>query len=307
MKPIIVFGCDNNFVNYTQSALASIAAHPSLNSIPVGLLDCGISEENLEYFRTQNLIIRKAEWTIPFPQLDEWKENLPSYKAIMSRPFLPDYFTEFDVIIWLDSDLWVQTPVAIHDFLAAASWSDCSVVLEFDRNYEEYRTGPRWWRIFRDFNHRFFGADVADRLFHCPNINSGVLCIRREAPHWDVWQKTLATALNRKHDVDKWAALVEQNSLNVAIYDNKLQMACLPATHNWSCVQATPAWNEQTCQIVECHPPHTPISILHLTGRSKGKVFNLPIAGGCGRYIETALDYESVSKVFLNRKKKLNQ
>ncbi len=293
MKPLIVLGCDDNFVEHTKAVMASIAEHPSLNDIPIGLLDCGISDKNLAWFRAQGVDVRLAEWNIDFPQLDAWKSKLAGYKVLISRPFMPDYFPEYDVFLWLDSDLWVQTPDAIHHFLEAAEWSDFTAVLEFDRNYFDYRTGPRWWLFFNNIYKFFFGAKIAKQFLFHPNINAGVFCIRRNAPHWKHWQQTLTAGLKKIHPINKESMLVEQTSLNLAVYGNNLQMACLPATHNWSCLQARPAWNAQTRLLVEPHPPHMPLSIVHLTGPTQGHVFQLPVIKGNGQSIETSLDYKA--------------
>lgn len=280
--------------------IESLARHPSLRELPIGLLDCGIAAENLAWFEDRGVQVRTAEWNIDFPQLAEWQAKLAGYKILIARPFLPGYFPEFDVFVWLDSDLWVQTPEAIENFLKAAETSPFNAVLEYDRNYTPYRSGPTWWRFFHRLNKRFFGAQIADALYHRPNINAGVFCMRRDAPHWRAWQNILTSALQKPHPIDKSSILVEQAALNVAVYAGNLPMACLPATHNWSCLQAIPAWNEQSRQLVEPHPPHAPISILHMTGPTKDKAFDLPVIDGGGRTVATELTYRAVRRNFFS-------
>ncbi len=85
----------------------------------------------------------------------------------------------------------------------------------------------------------------------------------------------------------------EQTALNHAAWALRERTALLPATVNWFCGKGTPAWDAARGLVVEPHPPHAPIGIVHLAGVGmKGRVWDLPVVGG-GR-VSTMLTRDAV-------------
>ena len=81
----------------------------------LGVLDCGLTEEQRAWCRAQGAILVVPQWDFDFPGRDKLKDG---YKALTARPFLPRYFPGFELYFWIDADCWVQQGDAIALFLA---------------------------------------------------------------------------------------------------------------------------------------------------------------------------------------------
>ena len=59
------------------------------------------------------------------------------------------------------------------------------------------------------------------------------------------------------------------------------QLGLLPATANWFCGRGTQSWDAERRMLVEPHPPHAPLGIVHLAGQGmKERLWDLPVLQG---------------------------
>ncbi len=100
------------------------------------------------------------------------------------RPFLPRYVPDFDALLWLDADAWVQDWSAIELHLKALETHDIAATPEVDRGYSAFvgmtpaeRAQPvtAWWRgVCR----QFYGDEANDPWVEQPIVNAGVFAAR---------------------------------------------------------------------------------------------------------------------------------
>jgi hypothetical protein len=59
------------------------------------------------------------------------REHYPSwFRAMTARPFLPNYASEAEIIVWIDADAWVQSWGPLNDLICAATSGDLAIVEE---------------------------------------------------------------------------------------------------------------------------------------------------------------------------------
>lgn len=256
-RAIAITGGDAPYFDLMRDCIASLLATEEGRSLTLGVLDCGLTEEQRTWCRERGAILVEPEWDFDFPGRDKLPEG---YKAMTARPFLRRYFPGFDLYLWIDGDCWVQQGDAVALFLAAARTRALAVAPEIHRSMRHYRHA---WKEFSTINGAAyevcFGKEIADRLIRYPLINAGVFALAADAPHWEGWAELHGAAL--QHSTD----LTDQVALNVLVYDRGFACEPLPSRCNWPVHHATPAWDVERGLFVEPAMPYEALGILHLT------------------------------------------
>ena len=125
MKKIIISGADNLFFDLLFDLISSLNQFNHKLSDSIGILDFGLSKTNLD--KLSDLVDYVVKPTPEFMINTELSVN--SYLAArFSRPFLPQYFPNYDAYLWLDADTWVQNPFAIDLLFNAAQKNAIGIV-----------------------------------------------------------------------------------------------------------------------------------------------------------------------------------
>jgi len=256
-KTIAITGGDANYFDLLRDCVGSLRATEEGRAMTLGILDCGLTAEQRDWFAGQGAIFVTPDWDFDFPARAQLKDG---YKALTARPFLPRYFPGFDLYFWIDADCWVQQGDAIALFLRAARTGALAAAPEIHRSMRHYRHG---WTEFSTINGaayaKAFGKETAERLIRYPLINAGVFALRADAPHWQGWADLLGASLQRSAD------MTDQIALNVLVYDHGFACEPLPSRCNWPVHHATPAWDAERGLFVEPAMPYDALGILHLT------------------------------------------
>ena len=256
-RAIAITGGDAAYFDLMRDCIESLQASREGRALALGVLDCGLTEDQRDWCRERGATLVVAQWDFDFPGRDSLKDG---YKALTARPFLPRYFPGFDLYLWIDGDCWVQQGDAVALFLAAARTGALAVAPEIHRSMRHYRHA---WQEFSSINgaafEAAFGREVAERLIRYPLINAGVFALAADAPHWQGWAGLLGDALQRSTD------MTDQVALNVLVYDRGFACEPLPSRCNWPVHHATPAWDAGRGLFVEPAMPYEPLGILHLT------------------------------------------
>ncbi len=81
------------------------------------------------------------------------------------RPFLPRYFSSYDIIIWLDADIWVQTPSYLRQYVIGAERYGFTITAEIDRSYGiMYGEFNPARLMHHEVYYSCFGRELADQL-----------------------------------------------------------------------------------------------------------------------------------------------
>jgi hypothetical protein len=256
-KAIAITGGDAAYFELMRDCIGSLRATAEGRALVLGVLDCGLTDEQRAWCKAQGATLVTPQWDFEFPGRAKLKDG---YKALTARPFLPRYFPGFDLYLWIDGDCWVQQSDALALFLAAARTGALAVAPEIHRSMRHYRHA---WTEFSTINGAAYAAAfdqaTADRLIRYPLINAGVFALRHDAPHWAGWAELLGKTLQRSSD------MTDQITLNVLVYDQGFSCEPLPSRCNWPVHHATPAWDADRSLFVEPAMPYEPLGILHLT------------------------------------------
>jgi hypothetical protein len=264
-KVLIVSAANEKYHSLISGLILSIKDQKPDVSFEIGVLDVGLTPPQTEELRAQGATVVPGEWDFDFPARQEaprW------FQAMTARCHIPRYFPGFDIYIWLDADLWLQDWRAIDLLVRAARQNLLAVVPELHPAYVGMYTRGDFTiedqRVQRDLYKSAYGQHMADRLMLIPTLNSGVFALRGESPAWKIWRKWMEPALTSK--VHK---IIEQNALNAAVYSGQIPYHPLPSWCNWICGQAPPRFDSATRKFVEPALPYDPISVLHVTPRTR--------------------------------------
>ncbi|HYX03531.1 MAG TPA: hypothetical protein VE963_15680, partial [Reyranella sp.] len=134
-RTIAITGGDAGYFDLIKDCIGSLRATPEGRALALGVLDCGLTEQQRAWCRAEGAELVGPGWDFQFPGRDRLGDG---YKALTARPFLPRYFPGFDLYFWIDGDCWVQQGDAIALFLAAARTGALAVAPEIHRSMRHY-------------------------------------------------------------------------------------------------------------------------------------------------------------------------
>lgn len=265
---ILVTGCDAIFYEFLQETLASWRRLRLLERTDVGIVDMGLSAEQVRCLSAQGHPVVVPGWTLDVPP--ELREGFMI--GDVAKTALPKYFPGYDVYIWFDADAWAQTGEFFDAFVRGALAKGAAVVREDGHGYKRDYVYRRWW-----YGHMIAGFGPWDgfRIAYKPAINSGVWAISADAPHWASWTKLYEGLIQGRRRLN-----LDQHALNAAVDLHKLPVARLHARCNWIATLSAPVWDAGRCLFCTPGPDAQPISVMHLAGRDKRRTYRLAQAGG---------------------------
>jgi hypothetical protein len=273
---VVITAADARYAELVMGCLQSVRDKPQGRKAAVAFLDLGCTAEQRDALRPIVDSLVEPEWDFDFPG----RETKPAFlRGLLARPFLRRYFPGFDVYLWLDADAWVQDWTAVDLFCeGACRRRGMALVPEIDRgSARQYGGLPAYWKLVAGWYTAAFGSEVAAQLHSFPMLNAGVFAMHHDAPHWRVWEESIALALKTVCTI-----MTDQLALNYAIYAQGVfkQTELLPAWCNWMCHNGFPLWHAERNCLVEPYLPHMSIGILHLTTRDKSAVRRLVTTEG---------------------------
>ncbi len=267
-----------------QELIASIRAFPEGRDVPINLFDVGLAAGDREQLQPHVAGIVDPGWDLDFTGRDsspEW------FKALFCRPFIPRHFPGHDIYLWLDADMWVQDWEAIRTFIRAAKRGSLAAIVTSDRSFCKLRSeqleerltlSAKWW-------HDAFGPELARRHYMRPSINGGAFALAASAPHWQEWRQCMALVIQKFPYF-----MLDQITMNHAIYERGFPFASLPMTCNWMCNVVMPQYDVPNGAFVSPEEPHEKIGIMHLSGAAKRQGIHAVETTDGGR-IEMSLRY----------------
>lgn len=262
-KAVVVSGCNSDYFHYLRDLLHSFFACGAARKYDFGVIDGGLLPEQLDWLRHFGVhSIVRPDWPISGMEgQPEW------YKVCIGRPFFPDFFPAWDVIVYLDSDTWLQNCDAV-DAAVEGAWRDGFAACPMtDRSLWPLRVqtnvvlSMQWHMGCLD---AYFGPAIAQQFQLHPILSGSLFAGRRGAPHWGVWQRLLVEGLRRKIHYD-----VDQASMTLAIHQSQLPTHFLPLNYHWIGHLGPIGLDTRTATYVEPYLPHQPISSLSLAAHSK--------------------------------------
>lgn len=292
-KVIVISGADAPYFELAQDFFNSLGNHTYKYDFDLGMLDIGLTNEQKNWFTAKNIRVEQVQSDIEYPAREVWERLQPSYRTLTARPFLRRYFPGYDVYVWIDADVWVQTPEAIDALIEGASKNDAiHMAMEFDRSYKLFFEKATMWNVYSEWYQACYNDDnVTANMTLKPMLNAGVWSISKSSPVWDAWLKIYTDALQRIPQLNSKTIMTDQLALNIVAYMVKSPHVILPAAYNWLTFFAAPMLDKTTGLYVEPAPPYKPISMFHLTQKPKTQIEKILCTDGS--VVERPLTYSA--------------
>ncbi len=262
---IFVSSSDHKFFPMLLEWVHCLRSFSETKNVPIGILNAGLKPEQIEILLKLGCILKDAEWPCAIPAYKiRGREYL---KSCVCRPFLPNYFSGYKTIVWMDADTWIQNIEPVKIFIEAAQNGAIALTSQADRAY------PRQVRLkwlgpipikLRGFYFsnakKAFGFKTAKEIYPYHVLLAGMFALQTDAPHWKRWQELIIKAMKKGN-----IFTAEQLSLGVLCYLEKYPMNILPAWMHWLC-EVKPLWDSTKHKFVEPYMPYNEIGVLHLSG-----------------------------------------
>ncbi|HEV2673909.1 MAG TPA: hypothetical protein VGV37_05160 [Aliidongia sp.] len=272
-KLLIVSSSDTKFFGLLKDMILSLErlARLPTSSLPpyaLGIIDLGLSDEDRAWLAERGAVI-----VVPRPHMGAGSLDRPLELAFLVRPFLPEYFPDFEIYCWIDSDVWLQNEEAVLALVDGAASEGMAIAHENERAYRFQR-----WLFLWTAKHFVlgYGALRGAWLLTRPHLNAGMFAIHAGAPHWEAWARRYKAAIVRTGKITPH----DQFALNQAVYQDRLPTRVLDAGANWICDRGVPMWNDDTGTFCTPYAPYKTISALHLAGPGKRTAYRIGRTGG---------------------------
>ncbi|MEA2739133.1 MAG: hypothetical protein QOH05_2440 [Acetobacteraceae bacterium] len=266
--PILITGGDAAYFPMIQELHQSIRAASPATPPALGVIDAGLTEDQVRTRRESGAIVARPSDLAGFPAGALRKR--PALAVNLGKLWLDQLFPDHETIVWLDGDTWVQDYAAIDLLLGAAGTGALAIVPGGGRFWER-PIDVRWllgglWGLaqIRSFNFKNgaragLSLRVLRDLGPRPLLNAGVFALRTDAPHWRTMRQWQAKILPRGKPFTS-----DQIAMALAIHTDGLPLELLPDTCNyitqWRVDPSVPA-------LVEYYYPYPRVGIVHLAGQ----------------------------------------
>lgn len=275
---VVVTSADANYFSLLRDMILSMQQQPGLPQLELACFDLGLAANQIDWLKTytDRILTPRLHFDLPAEQAN------PLQLAFLVRPFLPEYLPGFDLYLWIDSDVWLQSPDAILGMIQGAASKGMAIAHEAENAYRF-----QLWLFLWTAKHFVLGYGPARGtwLLSRPHLNAGIFAIARDAPHWRAWADCYRMAIERTGRLTPH----DQFALNQAIYQHHLDTAILPANSNWICDRGVPMWNDEVGAFCEPYAPYRTVSALHLAGPAKRTSYAIQRTGG--QTFETMIRY----------------
>ena len=130
-RNFIVTGCDDHYFELVKALILSIKDQESLNHIEIGFMDVGISNKNKTWLIENDIKLIELDF-----EGVEHKKRFRGRRSLLVnyyKPRLNLLFPEYDNIIFVDADTWVQTDQAFKYLLQASNQLKLGIVSQSTR------------------------------------------------------------------------------------------------------------------------------------------------------------------------------
>jgi len=261
---IVVSGGDARYYPLIQELVDSLRALKPADECPIGIVDAGLDEQQIAGLREDGIQVVAPPWPVVLPE--SRVRNRIHLKANLAKLHLPSYFPDYETVIWIDADAWIQDWEAIELLRKGAARGRFAIVSQIGRFAEtELRLDWLFGRFARVRsilfkNARRAGLSRAEcrALAARPTLNAGAYALRADAPHWEAFQRWQRRVLRKGRIFTS-----DQLAMAGAVYLDGLPVELLPEWCNY-----TGPWrfDPESGELVEYYVPYRRLGVVHLAG-----------------------------------------
>jgi hypothetical protein len=259
---IIVTGGDAHYYPMIVELLTSIRRFPEGQNCAIGVIDAGLLPEQRRALEECGCDVRTPEWEYALSPLR--KRGREYLRANIAKLCLPKYFSEHEIILWIDGDAWIQDWAAVALYISAAERGKFAIVPQSGR-HRPNELMVRWLFggiarvrsiLYKNGSRAGLPKSVLRKIALQATLNAGAFSLRADAPHWAAFQKWQEIVIQKGRIFTS-----DQLAMALAVYADGLSVELLP---DW-CNYIGP-WriNSQTNEVVEYYMPNRPAGIVHM-------------------------------------------
>ncbi|MDC0044911.1 glycosyl transferase [Pelagibacteraceae bacterium] len=266
VNKIIISSSDSKYFLLLKELYLSLRKQDILNEYHFAVLNTGMNKNQIDYLRDNKIKVKDAIWNT----------KVPSYKILgrdhlktqVARAFLPDYFENYKVYIWLDADLWINDLESFLLYEKGALQNNLTITPQSDRAYFN-NAKVEWFMNFptkvKTINFKNISKSISKKLakkyaFYS-TLNAGAFGISDSDEIWKCFQKNINLAAKRGRIFG-----TDQVALALTVHEDKIPTQFLPSYCNWMCEFHLPIFNEKINKFLEPYLPNHPIGLVHLAG-----------------------------------------
>ena len=266
VNKIIISSSDSKYFLLLKELYLSLMKHNILNEYDFAVLNTGMNKNQIDYLRDNKIKVKDAIWNT----------KVPSYKILgrdhlktqVARAYLPDYFENYKVYIWLDADLWINDLESFLLYEKGALQNNLTITPQSDRAYFN-NAKVEWFMNFptkvKTINFKNIGKSVSKKLakkyaFYS-TLNAGAFAISDSDKIWKCFQKNIYLAAKKGRIFG-----TDQVALALSVHEDKIPTQFLPSYCNWMCEFHLPIFDEKINKFLEPYLPYHPIGLIHLAG-----------------------------------------
>ena len=263
---IIVSSADSKYFFLLKELFISLSKSGILSEYQFAVLDTGLKEEQKKYLLDNSVLIKEAIWNAPVPKYKILgRDNL---KTQVARAYLPDYFDNYKLYIWLDADMWLNDINSFFLYERGALNSKLTIVPQSDRSYKK-NANVEWFfgipRKIKTTNYKNISKSISKTLARkyafYTTLNAGAFAINDNSHIWENFQKNIKLAAKKGRIFG-----TDQVALALSVYEDKVPVEFLPSYCNWMCEFHLPMFDNINQKFVEPYLPNHPLALIHLAG-----------------------------------------
>ena len=272
-KNIIVSSADDNYFNLLLELIASIKKNNN-NQYDIGILNTGLSPENIDILKTSNVQISNAVWNVKVPKYKILGRD--HLKNQVARFFLDDYFPGYENYIWMDSDMWINDFHEFELYKKGSEKSGFAITPQVDRAYHQLMN-IKWLGIFpikiNSINYKNISKSISRKIGRefasYATLNAGCFSYNYKFEGMKIIRQNLILASQKGRIFGS-----DQVALCLSIFKDKIGAELLPSYCNWMCDYHLPNFSLKSQKFVEPYLPNNPIACMHLAGMNEDRTSN---------------------------------
>ena len=269
----IVFSCDEAYFFLARGLVLSLAeaGYPNGDTKLV-LIDIGCGPASQSWMKDNGVEVMPFN-PVLIPQ-NVMSVISAAQRAQVVRPWLPDLLPQFEYLICLDCDLWVQNGEFMIVMRAGAKMAPDAVVVApglSNYNLRFYVGIDQLLAMQRLWFESCYPPDLVNKISNALHYSSGVFGMRRTSPVWALWRQeiefiypAIATRTGRNKSL---MHLAEQIALNVVIFRSGL-FRRLDPLYNFHCNSGGAARAPNGRVVTVTMLPSREIGVIHLANWS---------------------------------------
>ena len=263
---LIISSCDDKYFLLLKELFLSLHNSSIFNEYEFAVLDTGMTFEQITYLKDNKVIVKEAKWNVDVPKFKILGRN--HLKTQVARAFLPNYFPNYKLYIWLDADVWLNDFETFLLYERGALKNALAITPQSDRAYFK-QANVEWFMNFpkkvKTINFKNISKSVSNKLarkyaFHA-TLNAGAFAIKSNSSIWQCFQKNIKLASKKGRIFG-----TDQVALALSVYEDKIPTEFLPSYCNWMCEFHLPLFDDIKNRFVEPYLPNNPIALIHLAG-----------------------------------------